>query len=882
MKFWQKIVGVGKGLLYAAALSSVAVCWYVPRGVAAASIETSPAVPDAPRFEESPVKPAGRVSAGKVPEKKPAIKSVMTRIQQAIRNEDQKQRFLDVIIIADHDKQSNPFAEHYTLVALWQEAAPIIVSREIWVRIIKKNTENKDPLYAGILFDRFAVYQGTVGQEWFLIIPKAYHERLTNNNKEAQKNPEQLLGFKIKSPDILSPRADHQVMIGSVLHTVSASPSVPAFADTMNKESVDNLLLFFTPKQPELSKSKEEKKEAAAPSDGLWNIILTGHGSYPSNLDEVLTKQGVFAQKAGGVHIAGLVLPLFRHMLDFVNARLHVNTFYLTTCYGGDYNLQLPYMPLLLEEKWIMPVDEKSSTKKAYQVIENQADAAKTPLAAKRLLVRSGSTYNFTIAVGALTSKVAQGVETWFITASQRARLTNIETLPDLAFSVARYFYGLRLHGAVDKNSFLQPAKYTTEQLAEVLRDITVRYTNKVEGPDAYSVLDPYGISSLPSIKLPGWDKFYPLQLDEKIEILTPQRIAKHQVMQKIKTGAEGQGSLVINKNAEAVLFCASLLPIEIKIESDDLALPSFVSMLPGEVLHTIETIKTQLDLSGFKKLFTIFPVFSKYFYIKKLYLGTQLIENVLVYIKRNEATKKNEYKIGYEINDGEEGTCYTSDGINIVFMDFNPGLDRVNTIADARAIFSIMNEFLEHASKQETSEKTLVDSIKKKSATVQASAQKNYKDDEAIKLATEGMKSFKLETRASALNLFKLLVAKENGYDEALKAAIEGMKSPDYAVQRNALLVFKNLVDKGKGEVEAAAAASVGIMRPGGGVRGFARAVFKTLLERGKGITEAQRVLPDITDDATKKVITDGLNKALSATKLEKKPEAKSAVPAV
>jgi len=597
------------------------------------------AIPDAPPLEKTLTKKdLVKDLAQPLPE--------MKKVQQSIPNEEKYQRFLDTIIIADENQASNAFAEYCCILALLQEAAQIVVSRQVWRRVLIKKIQDNDPLCAHIDFDRLLIHQGVKGPEWFIITPKSYNTRLEDNN-DNEKNTERLIGVKVESKDILIPWPIPQ----------DSAAIFPEVTDQMGADEIDHLLELFTVNTP----------------GALRNFVFLGHGYYPSNLEGILTKQGVLAQGSGGAEIAGIKLPLFRRILDHLS-KMPVNTVYWTTCYGGDYNLTLPFVPWLIEAKPVeatgkeatakSETDEKKSVKSIYKV-------AQTPSATttKILLTRGQASRKFTMIAGALTSKVVFGVSDE-ITLCNKARAISIDVAPILPIGkidYARYFYAQRFYGRTRKGESFTPIKYSPTQLKNILNYIAIRYESR-EGKDAYSMLDPHGISSLPSVKLPGWDQFYPFALDDTISVITARTIAEAMVKSKLeqliatKTGAgvPSKPQSITLTGKKAILLCTPDIPIEINIDMNNKLAPSIVSMLPGTALHKIDSliIKNALnEVPPFShlELFTIFPVFPKFLYIKQLHQKDDfslksdfVLKNVLINVQRDEANKINMMRYAY------------------------------------------------------------------------------------------------------------------------------------------------------------------------------------------------------------------------------------------
>lgn len=604
-------------------------------------------IPTAPSLTTRPVKDVKKIARA------PKPLPTMSTIQQAIPNEEECHRFLDVIIIADEDKLSNVFAEYFCAVALLQEAAPIIVSRAVWRRVLKAKISDGDPLFTGINFGRFLIYQGVAGPEWFLIIPKTYRERLRRNNPKVKNDEEKLLGFRTATSSILTTRAQSAMRIAETVYTNPAA--FPDFTDVMGKAEVDHLLALFASDIPGV----------------LWNIVITGHGLYPNNLESILTEEGVQAQESGGTQIAGFQLPLYRDILDYFNTKLSVNTVYWTTCYGGDYNLVLPFVPLLVEQKQVDIVEEKKETKttdddKVSSVSKIRVSKKPSAKAKTMLLTRSQAGRKFTMIASALTSKVIN-ISSASITSSNISRFAeeSVQAMPVIPLGqldLARYFYALRFYGATSIEKRLQPIKYSTQQLQDILKYITQRIEYSNEMTESYSLLDPYGISSLPSVKLPSWDTFYPVPLDDTIAVITPFTVAKVLVENKLKGGKTTTPSIELNY-PNAILLCTPDIPVEIIINAREENLPSIVSMLPGMARHKIDSIKintytvrpvpedlsakintVRVDSEELTALFSIFPVFPKFFYIKKFQGYDTIYENILIYVKRDETAQQNKF----------------------------------------------------------------------------------------------------------------------------------------------------------------------------------------------------------------------------------------------
>ncbi|MBM3887001.1 hypothetical protein FJ364_03645, partial [Candidatus Dependentiae bacterium] len=132
----------------------------------------------------------------------------------------------------------------------------------------------------------------------------------------------------------------------------------------------------------------------------------------------------------------------------------------------------------------------------------------------------------------------------------------------------------------------------------------------------------------------------------------------------------------------------------------------------------------------------------------------------------------------------------------------------------------------------------------------------------DAIAVAAKGMESLDNSVRRVALDLFKKLFEKEQGFTQAAAAARAGMRSKDDGIQRGALALYKALFakinpdmqrgntgmrwfyntvfGKGLGFNEAITAASRAMKSDSVSVQVFALNLYKMLLEKGQGFKEA------------------------------------------
>ncbi|MCX5922531.1 MAG: ankyrin repeat domain-containing protein [Candidatus Dependentiae bacterium] len=169
----------------------------------------------------------------------------------------------------------------------------------------------------------WSVYKNK-SEDFYLFIPKSY---LTD--KQLQEDPKKS-GFNIKDLIKISDPMDFKnIKIGS---------------DRTAPINLDNLFALFI-------QSKDE-------SAGMWNIYLEGHGIYSRKLEAVIDSGELPTQFSSlkiadydDASIAGLKLPAFRKMIQFLVHNINTNFLYYLTCHGGGYNALLPFASTLVTEK---------------------------------------------------------------------------------------------------------------------------------------------------------------------------------------------------------------------------------------------------------------------------------------------------------------------------------------------------------------------------------------------------------------------------------------------------------------------------------------------------------------------------------------------------
>lgn len=317
----------------------------------------------------------------------------------------------------------------------------------------------------------------------------------------------------------------------------------------------------------------------------LWNLMLSGHGLAPLGSD--------FSTKVGGeiavmtALIAGISVSQYKDLIKFFTEKIRVNFLYYWTCFGGDYNLLLAYIPTLIYKEG-------------------------------REVLRSSKQPNFTIVSGAVSSQSVMGrlgvnleaCSRGYTAMEKKRILANAgekTVLNYCTFFNLLHTYALRAERAVI---------YNDQELQAILKPVTSRST--LPG-------DPYGITSLPQVMFPGTEMFRAVALDDSIVVLSD-------VLAKVRT-LEGNKPLRLD-NKQALLIYPRLIPFELDIKTGVNQALSIVSMQPGLGIHAFTQISINMGYEAFvaEAFSATMTAFSKIFYVQKLQsTAGRVLHNVFI-----------------------------------------------------------------------------------------------------------------------------------------------------------------------------------------------------------------------------------------------------------
>ncbi len=304
----------------------------------------------------------------------------------------------------------------------------------------------------------------------------------------------------------------------------------------------------------------ESFKQIFMQDKGLWNMLVIGHGLFPKLLTNLNKDVKFFEQfDLYDAQIVGLNFPDYLKFLNFLVNNIQLNFLYQTSCFAGDYNLILPYLPSIMLFGVLKPL-------------------TKLP--------------NFTVAVGSITSQV-----TYATNYNSIHNCVDNKPLSENDYNFVKMFENLRKFGTGGV------IKYKTEELSEILKPVSFIISKE----------DPNGILSTPSVMLPGTERFVAVPVTKNLIVLSD-------ALYKIQLQRAQNFDF---NNIRGLLIYPPEINLEININSAPDKIPTMVSMLPGVNLHKFKKVNLNFTFEQFIKSFIggTKPVFEKYFYFDELSL---------------------------------------------------------------------------------------------------------------------------------------------------------------------------------------------------------------------------------------------------------------------
>lgn len=541
-------------------------------------------------------------------------------------------RMLDVMIFAGakEEENNNPVEKGFHL-ALCEQSQPCIVASGIFSSFLERYYR----AYVGhsiVTESSWRIYT-TKDRDWYLFIPTRYYESLmtlkTDDFKAAvakdgsRYSPEEILtGFRIHESegapgagvqegekiltrmpvtnyfvDIFARlKQEERDLVQSMQKLDQAALKSRSNFDSIRKEISDKISKEV-PRHPAINVNHLISIFTQGTTDvfGMWNIYLTGHGAYAA-LQKDVSAGRVGQLDSSGAKIAGFTIPEFRRLISFF-AKIKGNFCYISSCYGGDYNLLLPYMPTLLDAPALY-----------------------------------GTEPNFTIAVGSLTS---EAVSTKIVTSvacatTKEKKAKALEDLQEMhgrdvkLLSYKDFF--ARLHEYAQRGKQRVEQKEVTargekistisvvqEPIERVLyHDAELRAILDPVTPRTKSEQDPYGLSALAHVIFPRTKIPRVIPLTDKISVIYRTTEHEHE--------SQGRPFDFVDKEAILPYPAAVLVPINITV-LDHKAAPGLVAMEPGITLHSFVKITSNMTFTQFIKesLGATQPVFTKCFYVQEL-----------------------------------------------------------------------------------------------------------------------------------------------------------------------------------------------------------------------------------------------------------------------
>jgi len=222
-------------------------------------------------------------------------------------------------------------------------------------------------------------------------------------------------------------------------------------------------------------------------------------------------------------------------------------------------------------------------------------------------------------------------------------------------------------------------------------------------------------LNNLPSVKFPGGRSFFrPVELDEKIEVITYPKLLERELAQfKIEPGEDTKKldlartpqpyELGIKK--DVILLYPSVVALSLKIKRNNQGnIPLIVSMIPGRARHYIEEIQNdEFDeiIPFITKLFFDHSRFSsrdfaapKAYFIKKIKLkNDQVFENVLITLDNYDSVKLDkDAKIYYQL----QGKYYSVFGARQASFvdDISPMTQSIDQTFSKNKLLEIIKKF--------------------------------------------------------------------------------------------------------------------------------------------------------------------------------------------
>lgn len=507
-------------------------------------------------------------------------------------------RFIDVAIFLDVDQELNQMKENadyrgpITLdlsVALCQKNFPILTTSSLLYNIqtIKNNLSTQMPIDKALkslqLDDKeWHIYQHR-SKDLYLLIPKNYLRSIAKYNTNALES-EVLKKYPQFTTD--------EVLIG---FRINEDAGIFKKISWKNLEFDDYSSAFESWSQIDAKTAKKANwleifTQGTDDIFGLWNIILAGHGDYSEDfLSKVGIPKSISELKKNYGNISGLSFKGYSDFIQFLTNNVKTNFLYYVTCFGGDVNLILPYITIMLNEKG----NVKAGIKKP----------------------------NFTIAAAALTSQSV-------FTDPGTSLLECVNnTKPQSSYKM--FFESLKKYAPEANKAVI----YKDKELKEILNYVT----DRIKEIGGVSV--GYGITALPSVMQPGSEIFRAIELNDKISVISEVLLKKHTLA--IKNGKiSKEAQPIILQNKEAILIYPLEIPVEIKITSEqDKLPPAIVAMTPGMSIIKINNLNT--DIGFFNLLMgsigAVEPIFNKYFFINSLTTTfddkKRILKNVLILV---------------------------------------------------------------------------------------------------------------------------------------------------------------------------------------------------------------------------------------------------------
>lgn len=536
--------------------------------------------------------------------------------QESKKKQEPLIRNLIMIMDQSTDEVGALFAPLY--FGICQQASPILITQRafhnfIWHIIMEKKEVT-------IPWQEWDFYYGAKG--FILLVPREYSSAL--KKEFIDKSEEELIGLAINDTKKMNKLK------------LESSSNVAKQKEHMAGWQTDiQLVQFKMAETPNKNRDSGVDTDALSnlflsTQEGIWNIYLVGHGTYPVSQDQLSNffthrkyTQEINIEKFR-IRIAGFSVENFKKLIYLFN-RINTNFVYVASCFSGGYNRMLPYVTNLYTTGIADNgrfTGEKISQIKSDIRVENNRIVKVRP--------------NFTLAIGSSTdSSTGTGFPSYYLEIACSKNPKKIpENVPNFLTFFGRLAYVIRQ--AFQKNFFYKPSLLKDLELRTILTSVTVTSVD-TKGDK----VDPLSLYNSPWIMFPktNYFIFFPLE-PERVTVLNATKVygsileENLHLKKNLITSSLSQSPMITlpflgKKMPEVVaLPIANIEPI---ISIEGARVPYFFSLLPGIGLHTFNTLYT--PNVSLEQLLTSFSLrsedipFPKFFFIKNLIIKNERAE---------------------------------------------------------------------------------------------------------------------------------------------------------------------------------------------------------------------------------------------------------------